>query len=373
MVTAGGTRRVPPPTRTSAAECTPARHVAARWPALSHPCLHARARTHARGSLCVALSLCTVHTPACPPALVFAMAQPTLLTIEEARACTIVRTLTAFTHIPAWRAEPAAEFEELVAPALSQSVRLLLDGAHRFTAAGYNVQTLRLVTTPCEGYLALHDAAAAQAQLQRVVDCVARCCRAWKLPDSAGAGERPAGAGFVQPPLLLNIGRCSARVDTDTLAALLLAHSHVSASMDLPLTDDGVVDDGACAAAADMMSKLAQRSEGGLGNFQFCASAAMPTRCPFFPAAHTTQDDTPAGALQFALGLQHVDLCVTVAERCVATPTLAGSTHAARVAAVRDGITEHLDRVLTDAAHVAAQLAAGHGATFVGVDTSVAP
>jgi len=84
-----------------------------------------------------------------------------------------------------------------------------------------------------------------------------------------------------------------------------------------------IVDEAAVASAAEVTVALGRETEGGFGNFRFCASFCMPPHVAFFPAAHapSVAQNAPEASdpIYFALGLECGDLAQIAMATAVAS------------------------------------------------------
>ena len=84
-------------------------------------------------------------------------------------------------------------------------------------------------------------------------------------------------------------------------------------------------------AASEICVGLSQKTEGGAGNFRFCASFRCPPGVPFFPSAYAASNSEN---FSFALGFECGDVFLT------AMKTLANSTPPLTAATVADAAAE---------------------------------
>ena len=212
-----------------------------------------------------------------------------------------------------------------------------------FAAEGYEVQTLRLSTRPVLGDLAGWGRAA----------LVQYACDLQSALDRAGVGFCSLG------PAPVGAGPEAAAALVDMLAAGTAPHSRpgnpaLCASVMVSTPAHGV-DAGAARAAADAMLSLAERTDQGLGNFNFAALGCVPPGTPFFPAAYHDGPTSLTVALQGA---------------SVVAQALEGGADLGEVEArVRAKLAEAAGPVVSLARRAAGEL----GACFGGADLSPAP
>ena len=174
-----------------------------------------------------------------------------------------VRTITA--GIPL----QSAAFE----PSISSALAFLEEAKKAVNAAGYEVQTLRITTTPCGQYLQKMSAAEAAA---------------WGRSLDKVLGRRSAVAA---------LGPAN-EMTVEATTTLLSQTENLSATIAVT-TADNQLNEGAVHKAAAIIHALSLQSKEGLGNFRFAAIANRPAGIPFFPAGYhlgTTND--------FAVGME---------------------------------------------------------------------
>ena len=212
-----------------------------------------------------------------------------------------------------------------------------------FAAEGYEVQTLRLSTRPVLGDLA----------------CWGREELAQYACDLQAALDR-AGVGFCSlGPAPVGAAPEAAAALVDMLAPGVVPHAGrgnpaLSASVMVSTPEHGV-HAGAARAAADAMLALAERTDQGLGNFNFAALGCVPPGTPFFPAAYH------AGPTSLTVALQGAGV--------VAEALQAG----AELGEVEGRVRAKLAEVAGPVVALAERSAGGLGACFGGVDLSPAP
>jgi uncharacterized protein len=204
-----------------------------------------------------------------------------------------------------------------------------------FSAAGYEVQTIRVAANPI---IAGMDAAARDRALRRLQEIDA-------LVLSQGA--------------IFNIGPIltANRADDELVAwsrELVRTTRSISFSTTIASPDDGVHANVA-ATTAKIMVALSRALPDGLGNFRFAAAANIPSGTPFFPVAWHQ------GSESVAIGME----AASVVERAFAS--------------LRTGAdpTEHLRSALNEAflpvERLAEEIAQRERRHYLGIDTSPAP
>lgn len=116
--------------------------------------------------------------------------------------------------------------------------------------------------------------------------------------------------------------------------------------------------------AAQCILELSKTTDGGLGNFRFCAAGSCKPFIPFFPAAKSQQGND-AGIVGFAVGLENGALAKSLLQKCKTIddiPTVFGSGMASAILPVQ----------------MACELASRHNnnnnyCPYLGMDTSLNP
>jgi uncharacterized protein (UPF0210 family) len=228
-----------------------------------------------------------------------------------------VRTITAFT-------DASGPDDERIARAL----RFLRDARARATAAGLEVQTVRLALR-LEG---------------------ARPDAGWRAR-CAAIDARVAESGAMWTP-----GPEIAASDLDAfpawVSAVVGATRVMFASAEIAPAARGV-DRAAVRTAAATIARLAAETEDGHGNFRFAAAARCPAGIPFFPVAR--HEGEPA----FAIGLE--------------SAAIVGHVYAARPEDPTAALRAALSTALAPVAALACDLSREAGVRFLGIDTSAAP
>jgi hypothetical protein len=228
-----------------------------------------------------------------------------------------IRTITAF-----------AEIDGPGDRALNDALAFLPRARDRMTAAGFEVQTLRLG-------LRLKDVRPDPSWLDRAAAIDAQVAEAGALWT---AGPEPAAAAPDAFPAW------AVRALSRTTALFL----SVEVAPPSPSAASALA-----SSAARTIERLAAETDGGLGNFRFAAAARCPAGIPFFPVAR--HEGVPA----FAIGLESAGLVGSVYASRPADPT----------AALRAVLAAALAPVERAARHVARET----GRAFLGLDTSAAP
>lgn len=156
-----------------------------------------------------------------------------------------------------------------------------------------------------------------------------------------------------------------------------------SPSSDSSLTTN-IVDEAAVASAAEVTVTLGRETDGGFGNFRFCASFCMPPHVAFFPAAHapsvTQRAPGASDPIYFALGLECGDLAQQAMAAAVASKGVVAGQRL-RTQAVTSALTSTFTAALVPLeAHAKAAAAALHPVAgsprpvaYCGIDASLNP
>ena len=219
--------------------------------------------------------------------------------------------------------------------ALERALKRLLRVRQRAQDAGFEVQTIRVATTP---FVANLDA----AQRRLAIDAVEKF-------DAAIAAEKA----------LLSIGPVLSgdRFDPDLgpwAAELVRRTQRTSFSVSVASADGGV-HRSAIRSAARVIDELSRVDNSGSANFRFAAAASVPPGTPFFPVAYHQGPDS------LAFGLESAGVLQTAFEG--ASDPQDAATRLRRV------MEAHLGPIDAMGSH----LAAAEQVQYLGIDTSPAP
>lgn len=208
-------------------------------------------------------------------------------------------------------------------------------GRATFESAGYEVQTLRLATSPAVAELNAKGRERALEPL-RALDSLLRSSGAIaSIGPCAGAGAYDAEVG-------------------PWIAELIRTTTQLSCSIRVAAPDSGI-DAAGAQMAAEAIAALSRVTPGGAGNFRFAAAACVPAGTPFFPVAFHQ------GPSAISLGLESASL---VEQAIGGAPSSQSATSRLRDA---------LNQALTPVERLAAAFAAGQGVHYLGIDSSPAP
>ena len=158
-----------------------------------------------------------------------------------------------------------------------------------------------------------------------------------------------------------NCGPARSEAGVAIVSSIVRASPRLSCSADVPCDEHGCVDMSRARTVAAAVLQIAGESEGGLGNFQFCATSMCPPLIPFFPAGYHEGDVS-----SFAIGCETGNL---VAEALVDAK---GDWQTAR-AGLKARFEDQLGRACAVAREAATTAVTGERYRFDGVDASVAP
>jgi uncharacterized protein len=236
-----------------------------------------------------------------------------------------IRSVTAFIRL-----DPAQYKDQL-----ADAIKMLRNAKSRFELAGYEVQTIRVTTQPFPEYT---RGKSKQETLAFLKDL-----------DAIG----------VQEKILIGIGPAMMNDSDDPAEAEILgealAQSGSLRGSVVVAGSDGVHWKGA-QAAANIVKYLEENTMGGVGNFNFTASANVPPYTPFYPASYHQ-----GLGHQFAIALQSANV-------------VAGVMAVQRDAeATRQALVAELGMHARAIADVAGKIDEQTGWAYMGMDLSPAP
>ncbi len=235
-----------------------------------------------------------------------------------------VRAVTAFTDIDV----------KNYASQIADTMKFLNSARAAYQKAGFEVQTVRIVTQPFPRYIKGMKREEALAFLRKLNDLAA-------------------SSGFS-----LNIGTAMLKDDDDASLNGLLAEALSTGKTNASLVIAG--DDGihwrALREAAKVIHEIAQRSEHGEGNFNFAATAMVKPYGPFYPGAYHL-----GGGRAFAVGLEGANVVGDVFAQ-TRNPVEAEKR-----------LADALAHWMKEAETVATGIASSSGWTYQGIDPTPAP
>ena len=212
---------------------------------------------------------------------------------------------------------------------ISKAAEFNAAASRRLTEAGFEVQTTRVATNSFEDYVDVSDRAAAMSTFRQIdAECVSLGIGLFNV----GPARTPEGLALV--PDIIKLG------------------PRLSASGEMP----DPLDAPAASRLAAAVLRIANETEGGEGNFQFCVSCNVQPGTPFFPAAYHE------GPTSFGIG------CETSAILADALPRAGGDLHRARAL-----VKEAFEEQMLPLEAIGLELSAKHAIAYGGIDASVAP
>jgi uncharacterized protein (UPF0210 family) len=237
-----------------------------------------------------------------------------------------------------------ADAHPLSHAAIQRASAVLTRASTRYSDSGYDVQTVRLSTRPVFNDLADWSSAAICGYVQELQ----------KILDDAGLAFCSLGtAQAARPDFPLQRLRL--------VPDLLLSNRALNTTVQLATVEHGLRVEAAL-PTTQIIQRLAQETEEGLGNFRFAMLACVAAGNPFFPAAYH------AGPASLSLGLQGASI-VTEALRAHITE----SGQALDLASVTQWGREGLIAYAQPVVEIALALAQEHALLFGGIDLSPAP
>lgn len=204
---------------------------------------------------------------------------------------------------------------------IKSSAEFLTEAKDSIEAAGFQVQTTRIATTPFpnwidEDRLHLHmlDKSLAQHNIE-----------------------------------FCSVGPAETREDVATCFHIIQSSKRFSCSANLCNNDVYMAE--ACASLVQSLSSVRE----GLGNFHFCVSSAVGPEIPFFPAAKAGEVDS------FAIGLENGALAHDLLLQCKSIQNIESVFH------------ERMNDALKPLQEVCRAVASQQNMRFVGIDTSLNP
>ena len=218
--------------------------------------------------------------------------------------------------------------------ALEQAVALNRDATAELTKLGYEVQTTRISTNSFEEWCPSLSPSCA-LDVFKALD---------KDLEELGIN-------------LFNAGPAASREAIELVPKIVALSPRISASGSL--ADPLDMESAAC--LADAILEIADKTPGGEGNFQFCASFNVGAGIPFFPAAYHAGE-----APSFAIG------CETSAILADALPK-AIAERPGDLRGAKERLTAEFERQMAPLHAFATGLSERHGIAYDGIDASIAP
>jgi uncharacterized protein (UPF0210 family) len=236
-----------------------------------------------------------------------------------------VRAITAFIDV-----DPQAYTQQI-----EDTAKFLNRARDQYRAAGWDVETIRIVTQPFPQYTKAltHDAALA---MLRGIDALGA-----KLKFTPSIG-----------PAMWNDGDSGAAVDL--LIDFLSQPGRTNASL-ITAAEDGIHWN-AIRQAARLIDTVSRRSVHGQGNLNFAAIAMLKPYGPFYPGAYHA-----GGGRSFSIGVEGAGVVADVFAQ----------EHEPRAAEKK--LAEALTAQLGEVEKIAVGIASGSGWTYAGTDPTPAP
>jgi uncharacterized protein (UPF0210 family) len=235
-----------------------------------------------------------------------------------------VRAITAFINIDP--KQYTAQYED--------TMKFLNGAREAYRSAGFEVETVRIVTQPFTRYTAGMKRDEALTFLSRINELSA------KMGFSPNIGTAMVGDGD----------------DASSLDMLAQALSTTKLNASLVVAGEDGVHWRAIREAAKLIKNIAQRSSHGGGNFNFAVTAMVKPYGPFYPGAYHL-----GTGRTFAVGLEGANVVAGVFAQY----------HDAREAERQ--LSAALAKHLRDAEAVATKVASSSGWTYAGIDPTPAP
>ena len=233
-----------------------------------------------------------------------------------------IRTVTTGMSLPSIQdrgeIEEAAEFNQIAKKILEQE--------------GYEVQTTRIATNSWEEY----TPDLSKSQIVNAIKNIEKICKQ-------------------QDVSFFNIGPATQPGSIELIPEIIQSSTLISASAEIGNIDQGIKYDN-IKSSAQVIKKIARKTDRGYGNFRFCAWSNCPPGIPFFPAAYH-RGEQPA----FAIGLENGDLAEKAFSR-------ASNIEEARIQ-LKNIFEDKLEPVF----EIGKTLSDEQNIKFSGIDSSLAP
>ncbi|MCF7521202.1 DUF711 family protein [Neisseria sp. ZJ106] len=250
-----------------------------------------------------------------------------------------VRAITAFTSL-----SPDRNTWEAVLTEAKQQCDAL-SGA--LAAAGYTVQSVRIVSNPFGEYIDTSDSAAAKRDLAQIQDILQRINRGGLRIRFAVGEARNEQEIALLPELIRDYGDlCNACVNVET-------------------DEHGFLNQEKIRICVEAVQKIGAITPRGEGNFNFTVNFNCKSYIPYFPAGYHRGERGKC----IVIGLETPDLLVAALQDLENRPTEHADYFQAAYQAMSCALQQHVDTV--QAVVAATPLAAGW--QYIGMDTSAAP
>ncbi|MDP8079868.1 DUF711 family protein [Phocoenobacter skyensis] len=211
--------------------------------------------------------------------------------------------------------------------------------------AGYEIQSIRIVTNAFGEYLDTTSVEKAKADLAYIKQL---------LNQLNNSGLR----------IRFAIGEAKTAQEIQLLPALIQDYGDLcNACVNVPLDKNGVLDNQLIEQSAQTIKTIAETTERGEGNFNFTVNFNCKPFIPYFPASYHSSDLPNS----FVIGFETPDLLVAVLENIPKTEHNSFFNNAYNQ--LSEVLQYHIDEVL-NAVH---SVTLSGNFTFVGIDSSAAP
>jgi len=200
-----------------------------------------------------------------------------------------------------------------------------------FEENGYEVQTTRIATNPCQEYLQV----ATGAELPGLIRKVDETCRGLQVS-------------------FFNIGYAGTPEAIEILPEIIRNTSVISCSGKIGDLESGI-DSENLRASAKAIKRISEGTQNGEGNFRFCAWCNCKPGIPFFPAAYH------GGETSFSIGLECSDLAMRA---------FSGSKN---LLEAEQNLRSHVETELRKVQDIAQEVSVEFNIRFRGIDASLAP
>jgi uncharacterized protein (UPF0210 family) len=232
-----------------------------------------------------------------------------------------IRTIT--TGVPL---KSAADFEKI-----RPAAEFNRNAGALFQQAGYEVQSTRIATNSWEQYLT----GSTREEILRDVRTIEELCRDLKVD-------------------FFNLGYAGSAETILHCEEMVRHTSVVSCSAKMGDAQTGI-NPANVKAAAEVICRISQETDGGMGNFRFCAWADCKPGIPFFPAAYHE------GETSFSIGLESGDLMMRA------------FSESKNLLEAEQNLKSLVEEELKKIQDVAQQVSIEHHVRFRGIDASLAP
>ncbi|MDP8171357.1 DUF711 family protein [Pasteurella skyensis] len=211
--------------------------------------------------------------------------------------------------------------------------------------AGYEIQSIRIVTNAFGEYLDTTSVEKAKADLAYIKQL---------LNQLNNSGLR----------IRFAIGEAKTAQEIQLLPALIQDYGDLcNACVNVPLDKNGVLDNQLIEQSAQTIKTIAETTERGEGNFNFTVNFNCKPFIPYFPASYHSSDLPNS----FVIGFETPDLLVAVLENIPKTDHNSFFNNAYNQ--LSEALQYHIDEVL-NAVH---SVTLSGNFAFVGIDSSAAP